>query len=264
MLALIAGTGALPAEVARAQATPPLICALEGFEPDGLVPDLRFRLETLGSLLAELAARGVAEVCLAGAIRRPRIDPGAVDAATRPLVPRLRQALGAGDDAALRAVIAIFEEAGLAVRPAHELAPELLPAPGCPTRRAPGELADEEFRRGQVILRTLSAADVGQACVVHEGQALAIEGVFGTDWMLNSLLARPDAGGGVLVKAPKAGQDRRADLPSIGPGTVEAAARAALDGIVIEAGGVLVLERAEVIAACDRLGLFLWIAEPAG
>ena len=34
---------------------------------------------------------------------------------------------------------------------------------------------------------------------------------------------------------------------------------AGLSGIVLEAGGVIVLEQDAVIAACDRLGLFLWL-----
>ena len=41
---------------------------------------------------------------------------------------------------------------------------------------------------------------------------------------------------GVLVKAPKRGQDRRFDLPSIGPRTVEGAAQAGLAGIAVVAG----------------------------
>lgn len=263
MLALIAGAGALPAAVAGAQEVPPLVCAMEGFAPDGLVPDLSFRLETLGTLLERLTERGVTDVCLAGAIRRPEIDPARIDAATKPLVPRLAAALAAGDDGALRTVLDIFEEAGLRVRGAAELAPELLPTPGVIGRTAPTDEAKRDAQRGQEILATLSSADVGQSCAVRAGQALAVEGVFGTDWMLASLIARPDAGGGVLVKLPKAGQDRRVDLPTIGPETVEGAAKAALDGIVIAAGGVIVLDLEAVRETCERLGLFLWVRECA-
>ena len=108
----------------------------------------------------------------------------------------------------------------------------------------------------------MGAADVGQACAVLNGQALAIEGVFGTDWMLRSLANRPDGEGGLLYKAPKPDQDRRADLPAIGPDTVRGAADAGLDGIVIEAGGVILLDRDAVVATCDRMGLFLWSRAP--
>jgi len=66
----------------------------------------------------------------------------------------------------------------------------------------------------------------------------------------------------VLVKGPKPGQDRRIDMPAIGPATVRGAAAAGLAGIVIEAGGVMVLDRATVIDLADRLGLFVWVRAP--
>ena len=105
----------------------------------------------------------------------------------------------------------------------------------------------------------MSAADIGQCCAIRARQAIAVENTFGTNWMLQSLRQRPDGQGGILFKAPKPGQDRRADLPAVGPPTVELAAQAGLSGIVLEAGSVIVLEQEEVVAACDRLGLFLWL-----
>ena len=75
--------------------------------------------------------------------------------------------------------------------------------------------------------------------------------------------ARLKGAGAILYKAPKPGQDRRADLPTIGPKTVEGAARAGLRGIVVAAGGVIVLERARVIEMCAQAGLFL-VVQDAG
>ena len=119
-----------------------------------------------------------------------------------------------------------------------------------------------DAKRGAEILAALSPLDVGQACVVLDGQALAVEGTYGTDWMLSSLADRPDGRtGGVLFKAPKPEQDRRVDLPAIGVGTVEAAVRAGLCGIVIETGGVMVLDADRVNAACDAAGFFLWVRD---
>lgn len=262
MLALIAGTGALPEELAARLSEPPLICAMEGFLPERLPVDIPFPIEHLGSLVEQLKARGVTEICLAGAVGRPAVDPARIDAATLPLVPVIQQALTSGDDGALRAVMGIFESAGLAVRAAHEIAPDLLMPPGCPTKAQPEPADLADAKRGAEIVAAMSAADIGQACVVHRGQALAVESVFGTNWMLGTLGQRPDAGGGVLYKAPKPDQDRRADLPTIGPDTVTAAVVAGLSGLVIAAGGVIVLERDRVIAECDRLGIFLFVAGP--
>ncbi|MEY8838483.1 LpxI family protein, partial [Cribrihabitans sp. XS_ASV171] len=169
MLALIAGSGALPAELARHQPEPPLVCALEGYAPEALAVDIWFRIETLGSLLAMLRERWIDEVCMAGAIRRPQVDPARIDAATMPFVPRLQKAIMSGDDGALRAVIAIFEEAGFAVRGAHEIAPDILPPVGCLTENQPGTQDLDDAARAAGILRAMSVADVGQACVVLRG-----------------------------------------------------------------------------------------------
>ncbi len=261
MLALIAGMGALPKALSASQAEKPLVCSLEGFLPDGLSPDVVFRLEQLGTFLIDLKARGVHEVCFAGAIRRPQIDPAAIDADTMPLVPIISEAIGSGDDGALRAVMSLFEDQGFTIRSADELAPDLLPGVGVLGRHQVLEASEADAARAERLMETLSEEDVGQACIVANGQVLAIEAVFGTDWMLASMKNRPDGKGGIFYKSPKLGQDRRADLPLIGPDTAMACAEVGLNGIVIEAGGVMVLGRENLIARCDAAGLFLWVRE---
>ena len=208
-----------------------------------------------------LREKGVTAVCFAGAIERPEIDASKIDAATLPLVPVMMQALAEGDDGALRAVISIFEQSGFTVHAAHDIAPNLLPDMGCATQVQPEDAAKRNAARAQQIVDGMAALDIGQSCAVANGQALGIEGVLGTDWMLQSLSSRPDGTGGVFYKAPKSGQDRRIDLPTIGPDTVQKVADAHLDGLVIQAGGVMVLDLTGVIAECDRLELFLWVRE---
>jgi hypothetical protein len=73
-----------------------------------------------------------------------------------------------------------------------------------------------------------------------------------------SLRPNPKGARGVLYKAPKPGQDRRIDLPAIGPDTIRNAAAAGLAGIAIAAEGVLILDYAATVAAADAAGLFLW------
>jgi len=262
MLALIAGSGRLPTVLRRSHDGPVHVVSLENFPPDELVPDRVFCIEHLGTLLQDLKADGVTEVCFAGAIGRPTIDPAKIDAATMPLVPAMMAALGQGDDGALRIVVTLFEEAGFTVRAAQDIAPGLLPGSGVLGAVEPSEQARGDAGRAIEIVAAMSAADVGQACVVHRGQALAVEGQFGTDWMLSSLRQRPDGGGGILFKAPKKGQDRRIDMPTIGPATVKAAKLANLDGIVVETGGVLLLEADKTIDAANGANIFLWVRDP--
>ena len=129
-LAIIAGAGGLPVALVAACPDRPLICALEGFAPAGLTPDQSFRVERLALFLRWLEDQGVTEVCFAGAVQRPRLDPSVFDPATATMVPRLLAAMGQGDDATLREVLAIFEESGFALKGAAEIAPQLVPGPG--------------------------------------------------------------------------------------------------------------------------------------
>lgn len=265
-VAIIAGAGRLPAALA-AELDAPLICALEGYAPEGLVPDHSFRVERLVPFFHALEDAGVTTVTFAGAVQRPRLDPALFDPATAQLVPRLLGAMQSGDDATLRVVIALFEEAGFAVAGTAQIAPALVPGAGVLTG-TPSAQDEKDAARAAAIVRALGAVDVGQGCVVAQGQCLAVEALPGTDAMLAGVAAlpqmlRPDPGRGrgVFYKAPKPGQDMRIDLPTIGPGTVHAVARAGLGGIVWQAGGVICLERAEMTAAADTAGLFLWARE---
>lgn len=256
MLALIAGRGRLPQIVA--EATGAQVIGIEGVPLDGLTPDRTFRIERIGSLIDELRDDGVTEVCLAGAIRRVPLDASAVDARTLPYVPRMMEALVQGDDAALRIVVDFFEEAGLRVRGAHELCPELLPPPGDYGPVGSGPFLSDAIR-GWEVIAALGSADVGQACVIAKGQVLAVEAAFGTDWMLDTLASRPEGGGGLLCKAPKPGQEMRVDMPAVGPGTVEKAAAAGLDGIAIAADGVMVIDRERTFEAARKHGIVFWV-----
>lgn len=259
MLALIAGQGRLPRILVDRLTSVPHIASLEGFDPEDLTPDRRFRLETLGSLISDLKSAGITEVCFAGGIARPEFDPSALDAATILLVPRIMAALQMGDDAALRTVLAIFEEAGLRIKGATELAPDLLPAEGVLSKRKIEDHHRTDAKRAVEIASTLGDLDLGQSCVVRKGQALALEALPGTDFMLETLIGTAFGPEGVFFKAKKPAQDARIDLPVIGVGTVQRVAKAGLDGIVIEAGGVMVLDLADVVAAVDEAGLFLWV-----
>lgn len=258
MLALICGTGALPSQVAQAQTKPPLICVLEGFQPDGLKADIGFRLETLGSLLIELGQHGVTEVCLCGAIDRPGLDPTKLDEHTAPLIPLIAGALTSGDDGALRAVMGLFEQTGFTVRAAHELVPDLIAPPGVLSVKWPDAQMREDAKLGADILAALSPMDVGQACVTGGGQLIGMETIGGTDFMLGHLPQTPLRAQGLLVKGPKVGQDTRVDMPTIGPQTVQAVSEAGLAGIVLDAGDVILLEPTKCIELADAAGLVLW------
>lgn len=268
-VAIVAGTGALPlilVHALEAAGEAPVLAEVEGHPVEGAGARTveRFRIERLVPFLDRLHELGVGRVVFAGAVHRPRLDPAQFDPRTAALVPRLLAAMQGGDDATLRAVIAIFEEAGLEVVGATDVAPELVPAAGVLSAVQPTDADIADAERAAAIVAALGGVDVGQGAVVAQGLCLAVEALPGTDAMLSGLAAmpdmRPDPAGarGVLYKAPKPLQERRIDLPAIGPDTIRAAAAAGLGGVAIEAGGVMLLDRAAVVQAADELALFLW------
>ena len=102
-----------------------------------------------------------------------------------------------------------------------------------------------------------------------DGLVLAVEAAEGTDAMLErlthlhkNLRGAPDKRRGVLVKAPKPTQERRVDLPVIGMRTIELASAGGLAGIAVEAGGALIMRKARLIEAADKLGLFVLGFDP--
>ena len=128
----------------------------------------------------------------------------------------------------------------------------------------PRERDRTDISCGLALLQATGRFDVGQAVVVAESRILAIEAADGTDEMLAHLAElrrsgriRSPEGAGVLVKAPKAGQDRRVDLPSVGPLTVEGVARAGLAGIAVVAGSAIVAEPERMVKAADKTKVFV-------
>ncbi|QEU07823.1 LpxI family protein [Paracoccus yeei] len=258
--ALIAGEGSLAPAIAAALDRP-LVYALDHLHPQ--VEAKPFRLERLVPFLDELAEQGVTRAVFAGAIRRPRIEPDLFDPRTMAIVPRILMGMQSGDDAALRAVLDVFEEAGIAIASVDQILPGLVPGAGV-LAGEPTPRDQKDAARAAEIVQGLGTLDIGQGAVVAQGLCLAVEALPGTQAMLDfvrlhaSLKPDPKGPRGVLYKAPKPGQDRRIDLPTIGPDTVRQAAEAGLGGIAWQAGSVILLDREDAIARAEQAGLFLW------
>lgn len=258
MLAVIAGAGLLPRLIL--EENPGLLVRFEGAGCETDAAEIvEARFEQLGVLFGELKSRDVTDVCFAGAMARPALDPSSFDPETLALMPRVLPVLKGGDDALLRLIAEIFEEQGFAVRGAHELAPGLV-APAGSLVGEPDAGQKQDAARATAILNALSEQDVGQGCVVANGLCLGIETIQGTDAMLGFVAdTRARHGdGGVFVKRPKAIQDLRIDMPAIGPETVVAVAAAGLSGMCIAAGSVLLLDRPAIMDAAVAAGIVLW------
>ena len=263
-LGILAGGGPFPSQVAaaaQAAGRPVFIVALQGFaEPATLAPykHVAARMGAAGQILAHLRENACRDIVLVGPVRRPSLLDIRPDAEGARLLARIGRAAFAGDDGFLAAIVRVLGEEGFRVLGAHEVLREAVAPAGLLGAVAPDAQAMDDIARAQAVLRALGQADVGQACVVQQGIVLAVEAIEGTDAMLAraGALARPGSGG-VLVKLVKPHQDRRADLPAIGPNTIVNAAAAGLRGVAVEAGGTLLHDRPACISAADAAHLFL-------
>lgn len=263
-LGILAGGGLLPVQVAvaaRAAGRKVFVVGLEGFADPALIqkwPGEIVRIGAAGRILTALRQSGCEDLVLIGTVRRPSMLDLRPDAEGLRILSRIGRAAFLGDDGLLAAVIKVLAEQGFRVIGAQDILRDALAPAGLLSKAAPDNQAAADIERGIRVARALGAADVGQACVVQQGIVLAVEATEGTDAMLGrcGALARPGPGG-VLVKLVKPGQERRADLPTIGPDTIAGVLAAGLRGVAFEAGGTILAEREAGIAAADRAGLFL-------
>lgn len=269
-LGVISGSGTLPFAVADRVIEAGgrvVIFAIRGFADAAAVaryPHHWVALGQYGRICSLMRREGCTDVVVIGGVVRPRLAGLRLDWGTVRIMPRLIRAFRGGDNHLLSSIGAIFEADGFRMRGLHDIAPDLLAPAGTMTTASPDVAALADVGKGQAYLQAAGAFDIGQACVVIDGHIVAVEGIEGTDAMLARVKTLRDegrlsvaAGRGVLVKAPKATQDLRYDLPTLGPRTVTAAAAAGLAGIAVAAGVALVAEPASAIALANRAGLFV-------
>ncbi|MCO6390387.1 UDP-2,3-diacylglucosamine diphosphatase LpxI [Aliihoeflea aestuarii] len=271
-IGLIAGGGHLPVEILQSlnrQGLSPYLVLIDG-EADDLEifrshDHVRLPLEEFGRLVPLLKAARVTRLVMAGSVaRRPVFRNVKWTWSLLGFLPRLAKALASGDDVLLRTVIGHLEAHGIKIVGVHEIVPDLVAGTGAIAVRKPDASEMRDVRAAAVAARAIGALDIGQAAVAIGGRAIALEGIEGTEGLLDRVAAMRGHGrlagrtGGVLVKCAKPGQELRVDLPTIGPDTVSAAFAAGLTGIALDAGRALILDCASTMARANDRGLFIY------
>lgn len=273
-LAIIAGYGQLPLDVALAAKSlgeNPFIFKLidesdqiwDGFET------ISFQVGDFAFLKQHIKQRGISRLVMAGGVsKRPQLSQVRPSFNTIFALPSIiKKIISGGDDALLRGFIALVEAQGCKVVGAHEIVPNLLAEIGPIGRHSADKTSLIDIKVAVEAALKLGELDIGQAAIAVGGRVVALEGLEGTDAMLARVAQLRNAGRlpngkkGVLVKFCKPKQDMRADLPTIGPETVDHAKQAGLAGIILEAGRSFILDREQTIGAADDAGLFIQGAE---
>lgn len=273
-LGIVCGGGAFPLAVAvaaRHAGRRVVLFPIYGFA-DAQVeawPHVWIHIAQFGKLKAELRRHGCRDVVIIGNALRPRVRDIRLDWGALRLIPRILGMLRGGDDHLLSDIARVFEESGFRLVGAHEIAPEILIPEGRLSSVEPTRDELDDIEVGRRALKALGPLDIGQGLVVMKKHVVAMEAAEGTDLMLERVAElraigriKTPAHCGVLVKVPKIGQDLRLDMPSLGPRTVEGAARAGLAGIAVEAGGVIGTDVDAIIRAADAAGIFVYGFSP--
>jgi DUF1009 family protein len=267
---VIAGGGAMPFAVAESlsqRGIAPVLFALRGACDPARVERFRHHWISVGQLgraTKLFRSEGCRDLIFIGSLLRPALSEVRLDWKTIRILGRLMAAFRGGDDHLLSGIGRIFEQDGFRMVGIKDVAPEILMPEGCITRATPDAAATADITRGREVLLALGPFDIGQAVAVIDGHVVAVEDIEGTDGLLARVARlrsegriRAKLGRGVLVKAPKSGQDLRFDLPTVGPRTIEGVANAGLAGIAMTAGNTIAAESQAMIEAADKARLFI-------
>ena len=161
------------------------------------------------------------------------------------------------DDNLLRAMARFLEEEGVPITDPTPFLQDRLAPEGVMGRHEPTPEELEDARYGLELARGIGRLDLGQTVVVKDRVALAVEALEGTDACIRRGGELARSGGFVVAKAVKPHQDRRFDLPAVGPDTVEALRAAKGRVLAVEAGATLVMDRERMAELADRAKIVL-------
>lgn len=268
-VAIICGGGSFPGAVAEAIARRgrrPVMFAVRGWADPKVIEGYAHHWIAIGQAgrFFRLArAEHCREALFIGTLLRPPLTQIRLDWQTIRLMPRLIRHFRGGDDRLLSGLAKMIADGGVRMIGVGDVAPEIMVPEGVLGSMQPSARDRADVAYGLALIAALGPFDVGQAAIVANNHVLAVEAAEGTDNMLARIAdlrrqgrVTAPAGVGVLVKAPKPGQDRRFDLPAIGLRTVENVARAGLAGLAVAAASTIIAEPAQAIAAADREKIF--------
>lgn len=267
-IAILAGAGRFPfhvAQEAKRQGHTVIVFGVQGWADPALAGEADAYEEVavgqLGRLLERLRGHGARELVMAGKVTKDVLwrDRASFDGE---MLGLLRHVRGWSAPALLGALGNRLAREGVTLLDSSTFLRDNLCPAGAVTRRRPTAAQQEDIRLGFKAARALAALDIGQTVAVKDGVVVAVEALEGTDAAIRR--ARELAGEGlVVVKAGSPKQDRRFDLPVVGPDTIQRLREARAACLAVEAGTTLLLDRDAIIAAADAAGLCLVGVKPA-
>ena len=114
----------------------------------------------------------------------------------------------------------------------------------------------QEIGKGIKILKNINSYNHTQAVIIRDNKIISRETRKGTKEMIKSI-PKSKIKKGILIKLPKAKQDLRVDLPTIGFDTFKDCYKAGVKGIVVKSNENIILNKEICIKYANQNKLFL-------
>ena len=263
---LIAGDGSFPLEVAKSISQKNkeiFIIAIKGSASKDIerYPHLWIRIGQIGKAIRALKENNCKELILIGGVKKPNVwllrpDFGALKLFFKLIILPIK-----GDASILKTLLNFLEKDNkFKVVGAEKYISYLLMSKGLIAGEKINEKANIDIDIAVENCKNIGSKDIGQACVVVNGQIIASEDSSGTDKMLRGIISKEIRfnNEGVLVKLAKPIQDRRVDLPAIGMQTIKLAKEIGLCGIAIEEKSSFISNKERVIKFANKNNIFIF------
>ena len=219
------------------------------------------KITELGKAISILKKNNCKNVIFIGKVERPDISLLKFDTKALFYLPRLFSAFKKGDGNILKEIIKIFKENKLNVVNSMKFTPELIFKDKSINKLKINNTDKSSISKGVKIIKSLSKFDIGQSVVINNGYVLAIEGPEGTDETIKRSLHLSKKyklkNKSILVKFPKANQDLRIDLPTIGLNTIKNCIKANIKGIALKRSQNIILDKDKIINLVKKNNFFI-------
>jgi len=209
----------------------------------------------LKSLIDIFKKEGIRKATMAGKITKTRLfkNTPKLDPAAHKL---LAKANDKKDMSLLKKAAGILKLFGITLIDSTMFMEDYLPAKGVLSKRAPTKEEWNDIKFGFILAKKMGALDIGQTVAVKSKTILAIEAIEGTD---KAILRAGGLGNGnvVIVKTARPRQDKRFDVPTVGPGTIRSLKESGGGVLAIEAKKMFLIDKDECIKLADSNNISL-------
>ncbi|MBH20754.1 MAG: hypothetical protein CML98_03135 [Rhodobiaceae bacterium] len=268
-LAIIAGFGSLPLQVindAISKDWDVTIFSIDGSFKSNSKNHNIIELSYLNikKIFNILEKNNIKNLTMIGYIPRPNNMSAYLNLSNIFFYLKFRNIMNSGDSSLFNNLIKFIEGKGYNIIGAHQISDNLTLTKGLYSTTRIGGKENDNIKIANNIANKIGDLDIGQSVVVARERVLAVEAAEGTNSMLKRIIdlriASPDKGG-VFFKTSQKIQDKRVDMPTIGPKTIDLVIKANLSGIAITQGDVIVLEYDKIIKLINENNLFFIVID---